>query len=368
MLLCFAFPDIGIFLMDYYDKYFQPLKVNKKNGEKSFLQQINDNPIWVAIGLLVALISVYLIRMELVPYAYCVKDKSIEVCSFKGISAATDDWGAFGDYIGGLINPVVGLVTILLLIRSIRQTEKSLAQAQEELQASRRVIELSEKAQKKTEEALNAQIALANQQNILANYYRHKDEFSKQLEKFLPPNYEYKINVNISRSAFLHDHIYPNLKTGKSNLNSHYTDNYSKFYREFSDLLMACDFSCFDLFVSANKKLNWDRFSDFNVAFFDFYLRFVTRFMGDFINIVTDLNDFEKVRDEDYLREYSSHDGYNSVALMHHRVDSLCRLSRLFYMIVSDSVFYGGQFNQDYQNYLSSHTKFISAFRYGVKR
>lgn len=33
-----------------------------------------------------------------------------------------DDWGAFGDYIGGLVNPAVGVVTVLLIVMTLRVT------------------------------------------------------------------------------------------------------------------------------------------------------------------------------------------------------------------------------------------------------
>lgn len=42
------------------------------------------------------------------------------------ISQETESWGQFGDYIGGLINPFVGIVTVVLVIYSIRMQRREL--------------------------------------------------------------------------------------------------------------------------------------------------------------------------------------------------------------------------------------------------
>jgi hypothetical protein len=39
-----------------------------------------------------------------------------------GISSKQEVWGQFGDFIGGVLNPVIGLVTVLLVLRTLRET------------------------------------------------------------------------------------------------------------------------------------------------------------------------------------------------------------------------------------------------------
>lgn len=39
-----------------------------------------------------------------------------------GLAEKADAWGQFGDFIGGVLNPLIGLVTILLVLRTIRIT------------------------------------------------------------------------------------------------------------------------------------------------------------------------------------------------------------------------------------------------------
>lgn len=51
-------------------------------------------------------------------------------------------WGTFGDYVGGLLNPVIGLVTALLLVRSLRASRASNSTALEQLNLARQQHEI----------------------------------------------------------------------------------------------------------------------------------------------------------------------------------------------------------------------------------
>lgn len=70
-------------------------------------------------------------------------------------------WGQFGDYLGGVFNPVVGLFTIFLLVSTIKQqsraldqTEDALSHANAALEQNKLAIEQSEKALQQNAEAL----------------------------------------------------------------------------------------------------------------------------------------------------------------------------------------------------------------------
>lgn len=52
------------------------------------------------------------------------------------ISDSIGDWGTFGDYVGGLLNPVVGLATVLLVIISIVTQQKELRASLKEMQSA----------------------------------------------------------------------------------------------------------------------------------------------------------------------------------------------------------------------------------------
>ena len=52
------------------------------------------------------------------------------------ISDSIGDWGTFGDYVGGLLNPVVGLATVLLVIISITTQQKELRASLKEMKSA----------------------------------------------------------------------------------------------------------------------------------------------------------------------------------------------------------------------------------------
>lgn len=49
------------------------------------------------------------------------------------ISSETADWGTFGDFLGGIVNPVAGLVTIVLLILTLRSQQDELEEQRKQL-------------------------------------------------------------------------------------------------------------------------------------------------------------------------------------------------------------------------------------------
>lgn len=52
------------------------------------------------------------------------------------ISGDPSHWGVLGDFVGGIVNPLLGLVTIWLLTVSLRQNNEMLDQARAELKAT----------------------------------------------------------------------------------------------------------------------------------------------------------------------------------------------------------------------------------------
>lgn len=45
------------------------------------------------------------------------------------------DWGTFGDYLGGVLNPVIGIITVLLIVLTLATTRKEAADARAEMKA-----------------------------------------------------------------------------------------------------------------------------------------------------------------------------------------------------------------------------------------
>ena len=77
------------------------------------------------------------------------------------ISGDPGHWGVLGDFVGGIVNPLLGLVTIWLLTVSLQQNNEMLGQAREELRATLKELERGQEIQKATEDALKKQISLA---------------------------------------------------------------------------------------------------------------------------------------------------------------------------------------------------------------
>ena len=119
-------------------------------------QPVTEHPfqkwaIWVAFGLLLGALLAYLANFH------------------GGFSDETSAWGEFGDYLGGLVNPIVGFLTICLLTVSLRQNQLALQQAREELKLARKAIEQAKEVQQATERALAKQISIAEQTRDFEN-------------------------------------------------------------------------------------------------------------------------------------------------------------------------------------------------------
>jgi len=79
----------------------------------------------------------------------------------KAPAGGPDSWGQFGDFLGGLLNPVVGTITIVLLVRTLLSQEKAIRLQTEELTLARADFE-----QQLAETRLSTQ-ALADQHQAI---------------------------------------------------------------------------------------------------------------------------------------------------------------------------------------------------------
>ena len=56
------------------------------------------------------------------------------------------DWGTFGDFVGGSLNPFIGLAGLYLLMKTLEQNEKALKQAEKSLEKMDKALKQSEEA------------------------------------------------------------------------------------------------------------------------------------------------------------------------------------------------------------------------------
>lgn len=115
------------------------------------------------INKLAMIITVALMALVVVYGLYCLNFFS----DFK-FSKDTDTWGTFGDYVGGILNPILSFLTLIALILTLHLqrtqldiSKEELKLSREELKASREALEKSAEAQALTANALNEQTKYA---------------------------------------------------------------------------------------------------------------------------------------------------------------------------------------------------------------
>ncbi|WP_444925872.1 hypothetical protein ACJJI4_16960 [Microbulbifer sp. TRSA002] len=74
-----------------------------------------------------------------------------------GFSGNNGDWGTFGDYMGGLLNPLFAYVGLIVLLSTIRLQIKELRNSTEELGHTRAELSNSAKSLKEQSESLKKQ-------------------------------------------------------------------------------------------------------------------------------------------------------------------------------------------------------------------
>jgi hypothetical protein len=118
-----------------------------------------------------------------------------------GLSDKQSVWGQFGDFVGGLVNPIIGFFTIWLLAVSLRQNHKALRQAnaaleqaKAELELTRIAIDDARKMQAATETALKEQTAIAASTRDISNaitlWKNYEESYTERLKRrdAIPPH------------------------------------------------------------------------------------------------------------------------------------------------------------------------------------
>ena len=73
------------------------------------------------------------------------------------ISKSSGDWGTFGDFIGGTLNPTLAFLSLLAILQTIRIQSKELAKSSEALELSKKELSRSASAQEKQLESIKIQ-------------------------------------------------------------------------------------------------------------------------------------------------------------------------------------------------------------------
>ena len=107
--------------------------------------------------------------------------------TFKYISLETAVWGAFGDYIGGILNPIFAFLSFAALIITLLYQHKQLEQNREILQETIKAIEQNEKALSQNQEALEfnrIELENSNKQLELSAKAQVEIEKTQKIQQF----------------------------------------------------------------------------------------------------------------------------------------------------------------------------------------
>lgn len=110
----------------------------------------------------------------LVLFAYFLKF----VINIPILSDDKGDWGTFGDYMGGVLNPILAFMSFMALLYTIKLQS-------EELKATREELARSAKAQENSEKALAEQSQIFQQQQFESTFFGLFEQINKAADKIL---------------------------------------------------------------------------------------------------------------------------------------------------------------------------------------
>lgn len=92
--------------------------------------------------------------------------------NFNGGWGNQGDFGAFGDFLGGVLNPILGFATVGLLIWSLKMQMNELALSRQELALTRQELAETKKETGLSRQAMEAQVAHLNKEAKLSEALR----------------------------------------------------------------------------------------------------------------------------------------------------------------------------------------------------
>ncbi len=90
------------------------------------------------------------------------------------------DWGTFGDFVGGLINPLIGLAGLYMLVITLRQNHTVIQNSEKELKLTREELTESRKAQQSIAETEGRNLDLSRYTAVL-NVFQSVEQSTEQL-------------------------------------------------------------------------------------------------------------------------------------------------------------------------------------------
>lgn len=135
--------------------------MTSEQGRKGLAEVLSDN----AEGILVGVLAVAVAAALTVGGFYVVFFKEVPV------SGDPASWGQLGDYLGGVLNPVFGFLSVFALLVALVLQTRELKLSRESLKLSREELKLSRDEQAKAAEALALQNKAIQQQSFEQTFF-----------------------------------------------------------------------------------------------------------------------------------------------------------------------------------------------------
>ncbi|QXE10506.1 MULTISPECIES: hypothetical protein [Pseudomonas] len=119
-------------------------------------------------------------------FFFTVSISAAYISNFHNHSLSSDpsDWGALGDYFGGLVNPLASTIALYFLIKAYLSQKEELSETKDALKESAEQNKISAEAQRELAELQKKQISL-NEKSIKSQYYYSKIESKHKEISFL---------------------------------------------------------------------------------------------------------------------------------------------------------------------------------------
>ncbi|MEZ9593595.1 putative phage abortive infection protein [Shewanella sp. 10N.261.52.F9] len=97
------------------------------------------------------------------------------------ISSKPEIWGAFGDFIGGILNPFLSFAAFISVLITVFMQQAQLKQNEKQLEMTRSELTLSTEELKRSADAQNIQIETAKLQNFESTFFNLLNRFESQV-------------------------------------------------------------------------------------------------------------------------------------------------------------------------------------------
>lgn len=139
-------------------------------------------------------------------------------------------WGQYGDYIGGVLNPILGFLSFLALLLTLILQRQELYSAQQERDAAQQTL-------KKQTDVLNSQQSLALRQAFEATFFQlitFRNEAVRELDRSIRAGHSEQQHLTFSEAIVgqLTDQFKIKAKSLRDKLPPHKRDNESKEARD----------------------------------------------------------------------------------------------------------------------------------------